>query len=222
MSNVSKFAPNCQAPQDGVIKYQLGAMEPSDCHEFAGFKDLEAWRSQLYQLNLICQDSKGVGYGNLSMRGQNQSFYITATQTGHLPSLDISDYPQVLSYSSSNHSLTVRGSKLPSSEAPTHSAIYALSDQIKTIFHIHSAMIWQTLLEAGHLATSADVEYGTPEMSREIARIYAPIPEIFAHNVFVMAGHRDGIFAFGQNPDQAGLAILNIYNRLLRSHYNFK
>jgi hypothetical protein len=78
-------------------------------------------------------------------------------------------------------------------------------------------VIWQTLLEAGHLATSADVEYGTPEMAREIARIYAPIDRIFAHNVFVMAGHTDGIFAFGENPDQAGLAILNIYNGLLRS-----
>jgi L-ribulose-5-phosphate 4-epimerase len=214
-------------PQDGVIKYQLGFMEPSNCHEFAGFKDLEAWRSQLYQLNLIGQYPDGVGYGNLSVRdlsvrGQNQSqdqsFYITATQTGHLPNLNISDYPQVLSYSPSNHSLTVRGSKLPSSEAPTHSAIYALSSQIKTIFHIHSAAIWQTLLEAGHLATSGDVEYGTPEMAGEIVRIYAPIAEIFDRNVFVMAGHRDGIFAFGQNPDQAGLAILNIYNRLLRSH----
>jgi L-ribulose-5-phosphate 4-epimerase len=223
MSSVSKLlSPNSQEPQDGVIKYQLGSIEPRNCHEFTGFKDLEAWRSQLYQLNLIGQYPDGVGYGNLSVRVQdqcqNQSFYITATQTGHLPNLDISDYPQVLSYSPSDHSLTVRGSKLPSSEAPTHSAIYALSPQINTIFHIHSPVIWETLLNDGHLATSADVEYGTSEMAREIARIYASIDQIFDHNVFVMAGHTDGIFAFGQNPDQAGFSILNLYNRLLRSH----
>ncbi len=214
--------PSQNSSQDGVIKYKIESITNPDSDEstrfFQGFKELEAWRSQFYKLNLIGQYPDGIGYGNLSLRGRDGSFHITATQTGHLPKLDISDYPQVISYNSSHHSLRVKGSKLPSSEAPTHSAIYALSPDINTIFHIHSAQIWQYLLESNHLATSADVEYGTPEMAGEIARIYADLKNIFDHNVFVMAGHEDGVFAFGQNCDRAGLAILKIYNRLLLSH----
>jgi L-ribulose-5-phosphate 4-epimerase len=225
MNTASKAAED-QSP-DGVIKYKLNTIaSPStetSCDEFSGFKEsgfkeLEAWRSQLYALNLIGQYADGIGYGNLSVRGQNESFYITATQTGHLPELNVSDYPQVVSYSFNDHSLVANGSKSPSSEAPTHSAIYALHPQIATIFHIHSAQMWQYLLKANCLATREDVEYGTLEMAEEIARIYRPFTtgeDIFAHNVFVMAGHVDGIFAFGRSFNQAGLSILSIYNRLL-------
>ncbi len=214
MSNAI-IANNPLHPQDGVIKYKLETMISAGSAEFIEFKELEAWRSQLYQLQLIGQYPNGVGYGNLSVRSQDQSFFITATQTGHLPNLEVCDYPQVVSYNPDHHSLIVKGSKLPSSEAPTHSAIYALNPKIKTIFHIHSPEIWQRLLEINYLATIADVEYGTLEMAREIARIYEPIEDIFAHNVFVMAGHEDGIFAFGQNLNQAGLAILRVYNKFL-------
>jgi L-ribulose-5-phosphate 4-epimerase len=211
--------------QDGVIKYRVEHIS-SELADFplavleadfleADFLELEAWRSQLYNLKLIGQYANGIGYGNLSRRGQNQNFYITATQTGHLPNLDISCYAQVISYNPHDHSLKIKGTQLPSSEAPTHAAIYALHPQIKTIFHIHSPLMWTRLLQSNYLATNADVEYGTPEMAREIARIYGSVKNIFECNVFVMAGHTDGIFAFGQNVDQAGLAILRINNELL-------
>ncbi|AFY75404.1 ribulose-5-phosphate 4-epimerase-like epimerase or aldolase [Synechococcus sp. PCC 7502] len=208
------------SPKDGVIKYSLEAITASGLKQSSrfkviDFKELEAWRSQLYDLKLIGQYPDGVGYGNLSMRAEGEGFYITATQTGALPNLEISDYPQVLSYNLSSHSLVIQGSKFPSSEAPTHSAIYALHSEIKAIFHIHSAPLWQKLLEIGYLATSDDIEYGTPEMAIEIGRIYAPIEDIFSHNLFVMAGHEDGIFAFGRNCEQAGSAILRIYNKFL-------
>ncbi len=201
---------------DGVIKYNLKSLTPPDnLAEFNGFSELEAWRHRLFCLNLIGEYPDKIGYGNLSMRSKNQSFYITATQTGNLPHLEVSDYPEVVSYNHESHSLTAKGIKMPSSEAPTHSAIYALDPEIQTIFHIHSAQIWQHLLETNQLATAVEVEYGTKEMAAEIARIYTPFKsELFAHNVFVMAGHTDGVFAFGQNCDQAGQAILRIYNEV--------
>jgi L-ribulose-5-phosphate 4-epimerase len=222
----SSLVPSSDTPdvQDGVIKYrvenissELTDLPQADFLE-ADFLELEAWRSQLYNLQLIGQYANGIGYGNLSRRGkdqnQNHSFYITATQTGHLPNLDISCYPQVVSYNPTDHSLKVKGTQLPSSEAPTHAAIYALHPKINTIFHIHSFLMWTRLLQGSYLATSADVEYGTPEMAREIARIYKSVENIFERNVFVMAGHTDGIFAFGQDANQAGSAILRIYNEL--------
>lgn len=166
-------------PQDEVIKYQG---EISGTSAFAGFGFLEYWRSQLFVHNLIGQYTNGIGFGNVSMQGENYSFYITASQTGHLAELQESDYVQVLAYTMATHSLKIQGSQLPSSEAPTHSAIYALDHRIKAVFHIHSAPIWRRLLSQNHLATHANVEYGTP--AAEIARIYQDIADVFAHNLF--------------------------------------
>ncbi len=197
---------------EGVIKYRSHFVE-TEPYDFKSFEGLEAWRKQLYQLQLIGQYDDGIGYGNLSIRDLNNSFFITATQTGHLPNLDASHYTKVVDYNSANHTLSVVGPNMASSESATHYAIYTLSTEIKAIFHIHSSDLWQKMLKAGHLSTRPDVEYGTVEMALEIARIYQDSLHIFEQNTFVMAGHQDGIFAFGRNLDEAGEAILKLYSQ---------
>jgi L-ribulose-5-phosphate 4-epimerase len=196
--------------QEGVIKYKTHFTQTAP-YDFVYFQALETWRHRLYQLKLIGQYDDGVGYGNLSIRAEHNSFFITATQTGNLSNLGASHYTKVIDYDPANHALTVVGPALASSESATHSAIYALSQQIKAIFHIHSQVLWQNMLNRSYLHTSADVAYGTEEMAREIGRIYPEREVIFAQNSFVMAGHQDGIFAFGQTLDQAGETILQIY-----------
>jgi len=205
------MSPAAMPEQEGVIKYKIDRFIQTEPYDFAVLAALEAWRKRLFQLELIGEYDDGIGYGNVSIRSEGNSFLITATQTGYLADLAAKHYTKVLSYDPIDHALTVAGPALASSESATHSAIYALSPQVNAIFHIHSNTLWQNMLAANYLHTSPDVPYGTLEMAQEIARIYQGVTDIFDRNVFVMAGHQDGIFAFGRSVDEAGEAILRIH-----------
>jgi len=71
---------------DGVIKYHVSHSQGEAPH-FAGYAGLEALRARLFALGLIGETSDGIGYGNISQRTGEHSFFITATQTGKQPAL---------------------------------------------------------------------------------------------------------------------------------------
>ena len=56
------------------------------------------------------------------------------------------------------------------------------------------------------LPLALDVPYGTPEMAREVQRLFRET-DVRTRKIFAMAGHTDGIVAFGQDFRQA-LAML--------------
>ena len=73
--------------------------------------------------------------------------------------------------------------------------------ELKAIIHCHSAKLWKRLLGiAAHDA--AEVEYGTPEMADEVARLFAET-DVRKYQIFVMAGHADGVIAFGRTLAEA-------------------
>jgi L-ribulose-5-phosphate 4-epimerase len=67
--------------------------------------------------------------------------------------------------------------------------------------------LWRSLLERGP-ATVSSVTYGTPEMAREVQRLFRET-DLRSRKIFAMAGHRDGIIVFGENFRQV-LATLEI------------
>ena len=90
----------------------------------------------------------------------------------------------------------------------THAALYALGADIAAVVHVHSLPLWQAL--KGRLPTTdAAIAYGTPDMAREFARLYRDTA--FARDgVAIMAGHEEGIVAFGHGMGQAARRILTL------------
>jgi len=179
---------------DGVIKYHVvhtHAQAPS----FTTYPQLEALRSRLFALGLIGETIDGIGYGNISQREGEYDFYITATQTGKQSSLIADEYVWIERYDFELFTVFSKGLNKPSSEALSHAMIYEIHSDIQAVIHIHSKPLWQMMIDAGALATTA--EYGTAEMVHEIAELYR-LRDPFQNNAFVMKGHEDGIITFGK------------------------
>ncbi len=186
---------------DGVIKYTINHTTKS-APKFQNYEDLEALRSRLFTLGLIgVQD--GIGYGNISSR-ENNSFFITATQTGELADLTSEYYTNISSYDFSDFSVNSQGKYQPSSEALSHAMIYEIHPEINSVIHIHSKALWSFMKKEDSLYTQA--EYGTVEMAQEIASLYKN-KNPFDKSIFVMRGHEDGVIAFGKSIKDAELKL---------------
>ena len=201
---------------EGVIKFDLrftaGPPVVMDT-----LTELNTWRQILWQHALIGQDPcryEGYGFGNISQRtgdpdqprGKRQ-FVISGTQTGHLETLDNRHYACVTSYDAEANQVVAEGPVKPSSESMTHGVIYDLDNKLRAVLHVHSPDIWQTAAAQGIPVTNAAVEYGTPEMSREVERLFYQT-DVRRKGIFSMGGHEDGIVAFGQTVEEAGNTLL--------------
>ena len=192
---------------DGIIKYDFHFTQ-SEPLSVEKFSEIESVRERLYTLNLIGVTKEGIGFGNISRRIDDNSFVITGTQTGHLAKLSGEHYSLVEEYNDKEFYLKSSGSIKPSSEALTHGTIYNLSSNIGAVIHIHSKEIWNFMLTHDYLKTK-DVEYGSIEMIDEVNRIFSNI-EPLSNPKFVMAGHEEGVMAFGEDLVEAELVLMGI------------
>ena len=173
---------------------------------FAGLAELNACRQKLLRLGLIGVDADSIGFGNLSMREDDTyRFYITGSGTAAVLQLALGDYARVTAYDFAQNWLRCEGSAVASSESLTHAAVYNAEAQVRAVIHCHSAKLWKRLLGVAP-TIAAEVEYGTPEMADEVGRLFAET-DVRKHQIFVMAGHADGLIAFGRTLAGA-LAIL--------------
>jgi L-ribulose-5-phosphate 4-epimerase len=76
---------------------------------------------------------------------------------------------------------------------------------------VPSPALWRWLCERGSV-TTVDVAYGTPEMAREVMRLFRA-GDIRQTRIFAMAGHRDGIVAFGSDLRQVLNTLTRARNR---------
>lgn len=175
---------------------------------------LQFWRFVLYLLHLVGQDAEKVGYGNLSVRTGDASFYITGTQTGNHPVLFPRHYAHVVECRPAENLVVRRGPKDSigaSSESYIHDAAYKASPRIKSIVHAHSRTLW-IMARAFHLpVTNPDASYGTPEMGAEFSRLLSPSPE----GIVIMGGHEDGILCYGRSVNRATITLLGWWFRAL-------
>lgn len=192
---------------EGCIKYECD-WRRAPALPVAMIHDLNEWRNRLYDAGLVgYSEEHGVGFGNLSIRaGDDEKFIISGTQTGHIPRTDESHYSLVTACDIRKNHVTCEGPLQASSEALTHAALYALDAGICAVAHVHSPVLWRTLIHRVP-TTAGDVRYGTPEMAREFLRLYRET-NLSATGVAIMAGHEEGIVAFGQTMEQAVQRIL--------------
>ena len=200
---------------EGYIKYDSHWTEgPPPDRELTA--ELERWRSPLYEARLIGHyDELGIGYGNLSVRGPEPGqFVISATQTGSLAHTLSEHYALVSKVDISGNKVWSTGPREASSEAMTHAAIYALSNAIDAVVHVHSKALWDEYLNVLP-TTSPDVAYGTPEMAEEFSRLWSA-GRFRNDGLAVMSGHEEGIVSIGTTLEEAALRVLALIGMQVR------
>jgi ribulose-5-phosphate 4-epimerase/fuculose-1-phosphate aldolase len=202
--------------EEGVIKFDLRfTAGPPVAMDM--LNELNTWRHTLWKHALIGQDParyEGYGFGNISQRtgppdqacGKRQ-FVISGTQTGQLEETDNRHYACVTAYDAETNQVVAEGPVRPSSESMTHGVIYDLDNDLHAVLHVHSPDIWNKATAQGIPVTRASVEYGTPEMSREVERLFSQT-DARRKGIFSMGGHEDGIIAFGHTVEEAGNTLL--------------
>lgn len=192
---------------EGVIKFIL---EHTDVElgEVAGFDSLSRWRGVLRDLALIGQDPArygGLGFGNVSMR-TTRGFIVSGTQTGDIESPGLAHYAEVVDWDVRKNRVVSHGRARPSSESLTHAAVYSDRPAVCFVFHVHSPDIWGLADRLNVPSTPVDVAYGTPQMAAAVADVCRDE----RRGVFAMAGHTDGVVAYGGDARSTGLALLAV------------
>lgn len=205
--------------EEGVLKFTADhRREPLPAHRYGELAcRLVAWREILSRTGLIGQEPGrygGFGYGNLSARvgapsspRGRRGFLVTGTQTSGKEAVGLGDFCVVEAWDRRANRVESRGTVMPSSESLTHGAVYDLGSHIRFVFHGHSPVLWRRA-EALRLPVSDPrVAYGTPEMAREVERLYrsTTLPEL---QILAMGGHEDGVVVFGRTAEEAGQVLL--------------
>lgn len=203
--------------REGVIKFSFEKVAGAP-RSSRGLADLSAWREVLVRLGLLGCDPRrygGLGFGNVSLRLPGKAgFLISGSQTGHLLRLGPEHWVEVLEWDPGGNFLRARGDWNPSAESMTHAAVYDLDPRIRCVLHGHSPEIFAVAGRLGLPATAADVPYGTPEMAREVGRLYRE-GGLLRSDVFVMAGHEDGVIAYGTSAERAGSLLVRALARAI-------
>ena len=191
--------------ETGSIKftYERSSVAPI---VFDALADLNVCRRKLLRLRMIGVGTDGIGFGNVSVRAPGtQSFYITGSGTGVLADLRPEHIARVTDFDFDRNWLCCEGAAVASSESLTHAAVYESDASVSAVIHGHSATLWRRWYGLAPTTTST-VEYGTPEMAREVARLFAAT-DVRKEKFFLMAGHVDGVVTIGGNLEEA-FAIL--------------
>ncbi|MEF3075309.1 class II aldolase/adducin family protein [Methylobacter sp. Wu1] len=197
--------------QEGVIKYRLShTQQPID--PALSLTEINAWRTVLFRLGLIgqCADRyDNIGFGNISRRLEPSSsqFIISGTQTGHIEFLKSKHYCLVTEAEPKRNWLQSRGLCQPSSESLTHASVYAQDPAIQAVIHVHSPEIWRHTKSLDLPHTSADIAYGTVEMTVAVEQLFQS-GSLQQASLFTMLGHEDGVIAFGNTLQAAALELI--------------
>ena len=213
--------------REGVIRFRADHVAETLPKSFRShLGSLLAWRRVLRAVGWLGQERDrygGYGFGNLSLRVPGEGFVITGSQTSGMEEVGMGEMAQVRRWSVEDNRVESWGLHLPSSESLSHAALYALSPDIRAVFHVHAPQLFRWALEtpSPRLPTTAvDVEAGTPRMAEEIARAWrAGPPRGFGEagcGVLVMGGHPDGLLAFGESADAAGRSLVRVAVRAAR------
>lgn len=203
-----------KGPKEGYYKFSPRFVEAVE-FQSSVLSELNRWRERLFALQLIGMyregELKGVGYGNISVRTPG-GFVITATRTGGLEHLGPQHYTEISRVDLARNAVDFRAetpATTPSSECMTHAMFYQADPAIGAVIHVHHLEFWKQLLNTVP-TTQPDVEYGTPEMAHEIARLYHET-ELPRRKLAAMAGHEEGVISFGRDLDEAGAVLLEAW-----------
>lgn len=194
-------------PDEGVIRFDCrwtDALPTS--HRSAA--ELIVWRDRLFEARLVGQDADGFGYGNVSVRsGHSGQFVITGSQTGGIPRLSRYDLTEVTAADIACNVVKCRGPVRASSESLTHAACYQADPGIGAVAHVHDHTMWERLRDVAP-TTCPELEYGTPALALDILRLIAANAAPASSGIVVMAGHADGLIAYGPDIETAASSLL--------------
>jgi L-ribulose-5-phosphate 4-epimerase len=201
-------------PGEGYIKFQIKWDKTGPVIPDGELEKLNTWRDILFNLGMVGADDEGIGFGNLSIRKPDtDNFYITGSATGSLNKLGSDHYCLVTGFNLDENTLKCTGPIKASSESMSHAAVYSEFPGAGSVLHIHHNLFWKSLVN--HVPTTVkDIEYGTPEMAREIIRLLRE-PGTLEGRIIAMGGHTDGIIVFGRDIDDAGRYLLSYYNTII-------
>jgi L-ribulose-5-phosphate 4-epimerase len=191
---------------EGYIKFNCTWIK-EEFPERYKIDELNSWRQKLYDQQLIGTYPDGIGYGNISCRLTDGSFLITGTATGSIKQLTNEHFTRVINFNIGDNSITCQGPIKASSESLTHAIIYKSLPEVNAVVHIHNNNLWQKLLN-NVPTTSLQVAYGTPAMASEINRLLTTT-NLKEDKILVMAGHEDGLIAFGKDLAEAASKFLS-------------
>lgn len=188
-----------QPVDEGVVKYHAqhtSGVAPT--HPLLA--ELDAARTRLFDLALVGAYADGIGYGNVSVR-EGAGCIISGTATGGTRVLGPAGYCRVQSFDLARNSVQTHGPLPASSESMTHCAVYLAQPQVQCVLHVHQRTVWQRLLQQGHKGTAASIPYGTPHMAQAMAALVRE--NAASEGLLVMAGHEEGIVAYGASVAKA-------------------
>lgn len=195
-------------PSEGYVRFKM-ILEPGPAPQHPHWEQLNEVRNRLYAAGLIGMNAEGIGFGNLSVRvGETSRFVISGTATGGQPLLTPADYCEVTSFDIAGNTVTCRGPIKASAESMTHGAVYAAHAGIRCVIHVHSASLWRHMLERDFAASPQDAEYGTPAIAEAVRKVVADLGG--ERGTVVMAGHEDGVLAYGPDITTAEQALQEI------------
>lgn len=193
--------------EKGYVQFQCNWSEAPPLAE-AQITKLNLLRDKLYGAGLVGVDSNGIGFGNVSIRlGDSCQFVISGTQTGSHATLGPEHYATVTRFDIAQNTVWATGPCGPSSEAMSHAVCYQACDEIQVIAHVHNHGMWEELLEKLP-TTHQQAQAGTPAMAYAIERLFGR-SDLTQQKLLVMAGHQDGVIAFGADCQE----VVEIFRR---------
>ncbi len=175
---------------------------------FSKINNLNNWRQQLYDVKLVGAYPNGIGYGNVSQRADKNNFFISGSKTGNYKQLNEAHYAKVIDFDLQKNWVKCTGATIASSESMSHAVIYQQYTHVNAIFHVHHLELWKKLLWKIP-TTPKSAPYGSPEIANEILQLFKTT-DVLKQKIFAMAGHEEGLFAFGETLDEAGNVLLSL------------
>jgi ribulose-5-phosphate 4-epimerase/fuculose-1-phosphate aldolase len=194
---------------EGYVKYSA-AHTHGPAPEAPHWAELNEARTRLHALGLVGINAEGVGFGNVSVRVRGEEFLITGTATGAAPVLSPNEYCLVSSCDFAGNSIISSGPIRASAESMTHGAVYRAAPQARCVIHIHSRAIFDGMLRDRYPASPAEAGYGTPELALAVGGCVRA--EASGAGVIVLAGHDEGLIAYGPSVARALALILELNN----------
>lgn len=194
--------------KEGYIKFNLNwNQKPFDFSD-DDYMALNSYRKKLFDLGFIGQYPDGIGFGNISIRYQQNQFIISGSATGGLKDLKKEHYALVTGFDIQNNHVTCKGLTKASSESLSHAIIYDANPKVNAVIHVHHKDMWNCYL-MDLPTTNRKAEFGTPEMALEIKK--------YAHQssgIIIMGGHPEGIITYGKSLVEANTILVNYYNKI--------
>ena len=175
--------------------------------------ELNEARTKCFKRDLVGVYPNGIGYGNLSIRVHDDEFLISGTATGAKPALSSKDYCLVKSFDIARNSIVSCGLIKASSESMTHGAVYHVCRDVNCVIHVHSKKIFDGMLRDNYPFTPKIAAFGTPEIALAIGKCVEKIDS--DEGQIVLAGHDEGIIAYGASVERSLQLILELHNKFV-------